>query len=135
VGCGWICAGLHPARKRSNGGLGALEDSPQLNKWPPRAGGLYALLLLCFFLAKPNTSVRQPGRGKSRKGDRPPVPASAGGAVAEPAGEPNKGRRLDWPRFYQSGTGQGQPTMRKNEEGGKHDGVRHERGRGFCADE
>jgi len=33
--------------------------------------------------------VRQPGRGKSRKGDRPPVPASTGGAVAEPAGEPN----------------------------------------------
>lgn len=27
MGLGWPC-GLHPARKRSNGGLGALEDSP-----------------------------------------------------------------------------------------------------------
>jgi len=82
--------GLHPARKRSNGGLGALEDSPQLNKWPPRAGGLCALLLL-FFSCEAVASVRQPARKKSRKGDRAPVPASTGGAVAEPAGEPNNG--------------------------------------------
>jgi hypothetical protein len=88
-----------------------------------------------FFSCEAECECEATRPGKSRKGDRPPVPASAGGAVAEPAGEPNKGRRLDWPRFYQSRTGQGQPTMRKNEEGGKHDGVRYERGRGFCADE
>jgi hypothetical protein len=70
-------------------------------------GGIIRPASALFFPAKPNASARQPGRGKSRKGDRPPVPASTGGAVAEPAGEPNKGRRLDWPRFYQSGAGQG----------------------------
>ena len=29
MGCGLVCAGLPLLRKRSNGGLGALEDSPQ----------------------------------------------------------------------------------------------------------
>jgi hypothetical protein len=46
----WVdLCGLHPARKRSNGGLGALEDCPQLNKRPPRAGGLWNVRAVRLF--------------------------------------------------------------------------------------
>jgi hypothetical protein len=102
---GDLC-GLHPARKRSNGGLGGIGRLPPINQTASTCGGISALLLSFFFLRSRCECEANPAGGS---------PERATGrqsrfyrrAVAEPAGEPNKGRRLDWPRFYQSGTGQG----------------------------
>jgi hypothetical protein len=87
--------------------------------------GLCALLFLFSFLrsrceCEANPAGRSPERATGRQS------RFYQRAVAEPAGEPDKGRRLDWPRFYQPGTGQRKPAMRKNGESGKHDGKRYE---------
>ena len=82
VGCGGICAGLHPARKRSNGGLGALEDSPQLNNNGLHVRGDFLLRSRCECEANP--AGKSPERATGRQS-----PDFSSGAVAEPAGEPN----------------------------------------------
>ncbi|GEM_PF-4607426 len=93
----WMCGewcGLHPARKRSNRGLGDLEDSPQLNTSASMCAGL-SCAAVCECEAARTRKV-PPGR----PGASPPMLVTcSGGAVAVLSPKMDK-QFIDCRRFF-----------------------------------
>jgi hypothetical protein len=116
-----LSSGLHRLRKRSNGGLGALEDGPQSNSNGIHVRGASTP---CF-CTRPLSSSRAARECEATRpgetafgGDRPPAPLLSAGRLPSPQASQTKGSgRAGRCPLLSAGCGQNGESCREEERG------------------